>query len=655
QFYRGMRWPRLCRGARLLFLIVLSIVGGCIVYEYWTLSHLSEISPTETLLKASTALLKAEPEEPPQNLNTSECFPTISELADFPNCKSKWEWMRNGWKTDACYATMGVNGTGCSFRYFLSTVEKHCPVMEGVNPHGNRTLAMPNFSMDELFAKMVDKPVNFEFIKKRITRMWNSWKEGYEESVRKHPKSMENRSQLRIILHLGFLTNTKFGELSSKGGPLGELVQWSDLIASLHILGHDLRISTQTDTVVRNIDSFSRTGPCPNGNQIDLIFTDIMGLRVMQKKRRAFVVTNKCKLRLLDSFGTQAEFNSREYFNAHKTELGKTNPWGGHGLALRQFLSLYPHSPDNTFLGFVVNTHPPNHTERRDRSGVLVYGKEKYMWEKAEEAVKTAMEVTEVHATVADASDASSLPPGVINHGLQSEEDFHALLSKVRVFLGLGFPFEGPAPLEAVAHGAIFINPRFIPPKGRLTHKFFAEKPTLRTLSSQCPYLEEMGEPWVITVDTQNKTALKDALERAMLSEVTPRLPSELTAAGMVLRVSLMVDRLNTCEQLPSWPPPSALRERIGEEGASCETTCAAAGLRCDSALFPLVNRREKLEKEMGCERVGTAPSIVAPSRCTLQEKALLFSCSSSLAGTVRLCPCRDFLPDQRELCTQCL
>ncbi|GMT08319.1 hypothetical protein PENTCL1PPCAC_30493 [Pristionchus entomophagus] len=281
---------------------------------------------------------------------------------------------------------------------------------------------------------------------------------------------MENRNKLRIILHLGFLTNTKFGELSSKGGPLGELVQWSDLIASLHILGHDLRISTLTDTVVRNMDSFSGMRPCPNGTQIDLIFTDIMGLRVMQRKRRPFVAGNKCKLRLLDSFGTQAEFNSREYFSGHKSSWGKTNPWGGHDLALRQFpLPLSPHSRQY-LLGFVVNTHR-NETEEKARSGVLIYGKEKYMWEKAGEAVKTAMEITEVHATVADAFGCLCPASGRINHGLLGEEEFHRLLGKVQIFLGLGFPFEGPAPLEAVAHGAIFINPRFDPPKGRLTEK----------------------------------------------------------------------------------------------------------------------------------------------------------------------------------------
>lgn len=50
------------------------------------------------------------------------------------------------------------------------------------------------------------------------------------------------------------------------------------------------------------------------------------------------------------------------------------------------------------------------------------------------------------------------------------------------MFIGLGFPYEGPAPLEAIANGAIFLNPRFEPPKSRVTEKFFEEKPTLRAV-----------------------------------------------------------------------------------------------------------------------------------------------------------------------------
>ncbi len=59
---------------------------------------------------------------------------------------------------------------------------------------------------------------------------------------------------VQILLHLGFLAKEagiRFGEKSLSGGPLGELVQWSDLISSLHLLGHRLIISTETATLIQ--------------------------------------------------------------------------------------------------------------------------------------------------------------------------------------------------------------------------------------------------------------------------------------------------------------------------------------------------------------------------------------------------------------------
>ena len=34
------------------------------------------------------------------------------------------------------------------------------------------------------------------------------------------------------------------------------------------------------------------------------------------------------------------------------------------------------------------------------------------------------------------------------------------LFVHLQVFVGLGFPYEGPAPLEAIANGCFFINPK---------------------------------------------------------------------------------------------------------------------------------------------------------------------------------------------------
>ena len=37
------------------------------------------------------------------------------------------------------------------------------------------------------------------------------------------------------------------------------------------------------------------------------------------------------------------------------------------------------------------------------------------------------------------------------------------------MFVGLGFPYEGPAPLEAIADGCFFLNPKFSPPIGKFS------------------------------------------------------------------------------------------------------------------------------------------------------------------------------------------
>ena len=40
-------------------------------------------------------------------------------------------------------------------------------------------------------------------------------------------------------------------DMAFTGAPLGEMVQWSDLIAALYILGHDVTISVNSTTYQR--------------------------------------------------------------------------------------------------------------------------------------------------------------------------------------------------------------------------------------------------------------------------------------------------------------------------------------------------------------------------------------------------------------------
>ena len=327
---------------------------------------------------------------------------------------------------------------------------------------------------------------------------------------------------------------------------------------------------------------------------LDVIFTDIIGLRKMKQRLKSFYLANKCRIRLLDSFGTHAEFNHPSYFKSHWKELGhrRTNPWGGHGLNLGQFLTMYPHTDDNTFLGFVVETFHHGGIEHPRENITLIYGKEKYYMSNGTEPVfEIARKFTEIHATVADADENFMKDFGIVNHKLLSGKEFHALLRRSKVFLGLGFPLEGPAPLEAVANGAVFINHQFKPPKSRHTFKFFEDKPTNRELNSQSPYLERfIGLPHVITVDVFNAAELESAYRKAMTLKPDPFLPVEFSAYGMLERVDVILTRHNFCGGEVIYPPWNSAKIILGEPGESCQDACQKQGFLCEPAFFPKIN-----------------------------------------------------------------
>ena len=79
----------------------------------------------------------------------------------------------------------------------------------------------------------------------------------------------------------------KFAENADRGGPLGELVQWSDLIASLYLLGHAVDFSTEMEQLRAILKNKKTNGWCPpppgSGKQYDVVFIDIVGLKQFKK------------------------------------------------------------------------------------------------------------------------------------------------------------------------------------------------------------------------------------------------------------------------------------------------------------------------------------------------------------------------------------
>lgn len=57
-----------------------------------------------------------------------------------------------------------------------------------------------------------------------------------------------------------------------------------------------------------------------------------------------------------------------------------------------------------------------------------------------------------------------------------------------KVFVGLGFPYEGPAPIEAISLGCVFLQPRFSAPHSSDSNDFYSGKPTTRRVRKWKPH-----------------------------------------------------------------------------------------------------------------------------------------------------------------------
>lgn len=147
------------------------------------------------------------------------------DLTLYPFCLQKMNWMKRGWRQDACYESYGVNGSLCSFRVYLSEVEKYCPPLETLQMPQNvvqSKVAQASFhkcfhslsyscvlldfkvvclqvqhNVSKLFELMYDNEINYKFIKDRIGRLWPKWLNAYQE-LEKNLSTVRKRNQLNV-------------------------------------------------------------------------------------------------------------------------------------------------------------------------------------------------------------------------------------------------------------------------------------------------------------------------------------------------------------------------------------------------------------------------------------------------------------------------
>ncbi|XP_057698803.1 alpha-1,6-mannosylglycoprotein 6-beta-N-acetylglucosaminyltransferase B-like isoform X2 [Corythoichthys intestinalis] len=643
----------------------------------------------------------------------------------YPECPGKVDWMRARWTSDPCYAFYGVDGSDCSFLVYLSEVEWFCPPLAWRNhssqpnlqnvhhiqqPKGTKRTAAFRTDLSMLLDQIGAGKESLSFMKRRIRRLAPQWATA---AYRLDAKLQHRwRDQKKILIHVGFLTEESgdvFSPKVLKGGPLGEMVQWADILTTLHVLGHNLKISMS----VKELQSFLGVPPgrgsCPLTGPLpfDLIYTDYHGLQQMKQHMGLSLKRHKCHIRVIDTFGTEPAYNHEEYATLH----GYRTNWGYWNLNARQYMTMFPHTPDNSFMGFV--SEELNDTEKRSiqqskvNSMAVVYGKEASMWKGKEGFLQILHKYMEVHGTVYyETQRPPEVPAFVKNHGLLPQHELQQLLRKAKLFIGFGFPYEGPAPLEAIANGCVFLQPKFKPPHSSLNHEFFKGKPTSREVSSQHPYAEQyIGRPHVMTVDYNNSVEFEAAIREIMRTKVVPYLPYEYTCEGMLERVHAYIQQQDFCAPEPpfvaanvskqgsagtggltrplftplpnstalgwapdatyapsAWPPLSSLRLLVSQEGESCVGACRSHGFICEPAHFRFINNKEALRRlEVQCEVLDSEMNHILPAfsvlrrECGLQREPLLFSCAGQSPKYRRLCPCRDFRRGQVALCRDCL
>ncbi|KAJ6660416.1 hypothetical protein lerEdw1_017840 [Lerista edwardsae] len=529
---------------------------------------------------------------------------------NFPDCSGKVEWMRARWTSDPCYAFFGVDGTECSFLIYLSEVEWFCPVL----PWRNQTVAAP---------------------------------------------STKSPPRVQILIHIGFLTEESgdvFSPRVLKGGPLGEMVQWADILAVLFILGHTLKITVSLKELQSNLSVPPGRGNCPLTVPLpfDLIYTDYHGLQQMKQHMGLSFKKYRCRVRVIDTFGTEPAYNHEEYATLH----GYRTNWGYWNLNPKQFMTMFPHTPDNSFMGFV--SEELNETEKQSiksnkaNNMAVVYGKEASIWKGKEKFLSILNKYMEIHGTVYyETQRPPEVPAFVKNHGLLPQHEFQQLLRKAKV-------------------------------------------------SSQHPYAEDfIGIPHVWTVDYNNSEEFEAAIKAIMRTKVDPYLPYEYTSEGMLERIHAYIQYQDFCaiaalsdkansntmqssasplrlqsnsthlawshnssssHRLPAWPPINSMQVWVSDAGQACTSTCQQHGLVCEPEFFKFINKKEVFQQlSIVCDSTESEMNHLYPAvaenvrECYLQKEPLLFSCAGCNTKYQRLCPCRDYRKGQVALCRDCL
>eukprot|EP00040_Diaphanoeca_grandis_P001683 m.19179 g.19179 ORF g.19179 m.19179 type:complete len:546 (-) comp12362_c0_seq1:43-1680(-) len=431
-----------------------------------------------------------------------------------------------------CDPACNIIGHSCkpNDQRIITDIPTTQPILELLKPV--MTLGNANASHQQLLEATMPV-VNQPFISTVITNDWISrWNRKHEA-----PPEWHRSTRREVVIHPGLID--VFGMNGHGNSPKGELVQWASIISGLQLLGHNITVAIKATEFEQVLST----------KKVDVIFTDYAGVRGhLNWGGRAtkpfsskfnfedYYNKHKCRFLVADIYGTDQENNAR----AGQTEK---NLFCCLGLpSVKQYLSWIPDQiPDtqNSFLGFanVIDADIVAHDIVKEKKSALVWGKEMSFWT-AKGVKDYLLQFVKRGYTLYATMNNARLPAelNVVNKGSLSPAEYNNLLAKMELFIGLGDPLIGPSPIQALAYGCVYINPKFVPAK------IIAGKPSKHAYTSQVPLLEKLGEPHVYTVEISNMADINSAIDRiATTAQVKPYIHPEFTQTSFLSRLELLV------------------------------------------------------------------------------------------------------------------
>eukprot|EP00756_Hemistasia_phaeocysticola_P051434 Hpha_TRINITY_DN26608_c0_g1::TRINITY_DN26608_c0_g1_i1::g.86125::m.86125/K00744/MGAT5; alpha-1,3(6)-mannosylglycoprotein beta-1,6-N-acetyl-glucosaminyltransferase len=237
--------------------------------------------------------------------------------------------------------------------------------------------------------------------------------------------------------------------------------------------------------------------------------------------------------------------------------IEKAGVFQGRRADLRQYVT--PHAvrcSRNTLLGFYTGV--PNPLPNPGRGKVaLMWGKRgKYLSPRKELLAALVQAGWEVHCTCSARGtfrgkpEECDLPEGVVDHGSLNVTDWRGLLRRAAFILGLGDPLLSPSPVEALAHGATVLLPRFNSKDsvcGTLPQVPRGKRSPLPPQETQHDGLAPVGPPYVRIVSLDDTAGVLQAAELAFKERFASHIPVAYTWEAHRQRVETMLEDDSIC------------------------------------------------------------------------------------------------------------